>query len=251
MGTEVPDHAHIALMQAEVHAARGDEEDVAERPGLDHPLDRPHRRAVEERVAAHQDPPALARHPSQVVGQRRRGGERLLHEHVLARAEGLGGQVVVGVHGRGDDHRVDRRVGKHAIEPGRHSRLGMPAPVLGQPLRVEVADPTHLGIEVVAEHAQEVRTPVPEPDDRESDRRAVEVPGLFCRSDRQGGVQHRFSPDRALGKRTAACTASATRSISSHVRSGCIGSDSSSAAHASALGTAPWRSGAFLHARWA
>ena len=61
MRAEVPDDAHVGLVQPEVHAARRDEVDLAELAGIDQLADRDDRRAVEERVARHQHEPALAR----------------------------------------------------------------------------------------------------------------------------------------------------------------------------------------------
>ena len=56
---EVPDDAHVGLVQPEVHAARRDEVDLAELAGADQVADHVDRRAVEERVPGHQDEAAL------------------------------------------------------------------------------------------------------------------------------------------------------------------------------------------------
>ena len=52
---EVPDDARIRLVQAEVHAAHRDEEDLAELARADQLLDLHDRRAVQERVARQHD----------------------------------------------------------------------------------------------------------------------------------------------------------------------------------------------------
>ena len=57
--TEVPHDADVGLVQAEVHATRRDEVDLAEIAGVDQLLDRPHGRAVQERVARHEHEVAL------------------------------------------------------------------------------------------------------------------------------------------------------------------------------------------------
>ena len=57
---EIPHDADVRLVQTEVHPACGDEVDRPELAGVDQPLDRRHRRAVQERVARHQD--EVARH---------------------------------------------------------------------------------------------------------------------------------------------------------------------------------------------
>ena len=69
------------------------------------------------------------------------------------------------VYGRGDDDGVDRRVGEHALDPRGHAGAGVTSAILAQALRVEVTDPPDAGVEVVAEHPQQVRPPVPEADD--------------------------------------------------------------------------------------
>ena len=92
VGAEVPDHADVALVQAEVHPARGDEVEVAELARVEQLLDRAHRRAVDERVAAHQHEAGLARDPRQLLGLDGRGRERLLDERVLARPQARRGE---------------------------------------------------------------------------------------------------------------------------------------------------------------
>ncbi len=52
---EIPDDADVGLMQPEVDATRRDEVELAERPGVDQLLDEHDRRAVEERVARHEN----------------------------------------------------------------------------------------------------------------------------------------------------------------------------------------------------
>ena len=110
MRAEVPDDAHVGLVQAEVHAARRDEVDLAELAGVDQALDRRHRRAVEERVAGHSTRPfasATLDQLARLLGRRR---ERLLDEDVLAGLERRHRERVVGRDGRRDRDRLDRLV---------------------------------------------------------------------------------------------------------------------------------------------
>src|SRR4029450_7644858 len=55
VGPQVPDHAHVGLVKAEIDAAGGDEVNVSQLAGIDELLDRPYRWAVEERMAGHQE----------------------------------------------------------------------------------------------------------------------------------------------------------------------------------------------------
>ena len=71
---------------------------------------------------------------------------------------------------RGDDDGVDGGVGEHALDPGGHAGARMAPAILAQALGVKVADPADTGVEVVAEHPQQVRAPVSEADDRHPNR---------------------------------------------------------------------------------
>src|ERR1051325_1540211 len=73
---EVPGDTDVALVQAEVHAARRDEVDVAEVAVRDQVADRVDRRAVEEGVAGHQDEVALGCALQEVARLHGRCGER-------------------------------------------------------------------------------------------------------------------------------------------------------------------------------
>src|SRR5580704_9084977 len=66
---QVPDNAHILLMEPEVHPARGNEVDVSQRASLEQALYRANRGAVDERVAAHQDAILVVRETGQVVSE--------------------------------------------------------------------------------------------------------------------------------------------------------------------------------------
>src|SRR6185369_17721205 len=63
----VPDHAHVGLVKAEIDAARGDEVNVSQLAGIDELLDRPYRRAVEERMARHQYAPRVGGYGHEVA----------------------------------------------------------------------------------------------------------------------------------------------------------------------------------------
>ena len=104
----------VALVQAQVHAARRDEVDVAEHPLVEHPLDGVDGRAVHERVPAQKHAPARAREPQQLVRARRRRRQRLLDERVLAGQQAAGAQLEVG-----EDRRGDRRRRRPRRRPAR------------------------------------------------------------------------------------------------------------------------------------
>ena len=81
---EIPDDAGVTLMKSEVHAAARYEVDLAELATVDEALHGAYRRAVDERVPAHQGQPALLRQPQQFLRFLARRGQWLLHERVLA-----------------------------------------------------------------------------------------------------------------------------------------------------------------------
>ena len=107
---EVPDHAHVLLVQAQVHALGGDEVDVAELAALDELLDLAHRRAEDEGVADHQREAARLRPArparsacavSAVMG--------FSTKTCLPGLERGLGERVVRADGRGDEHGVHAR----------------------------------------------------------------------------------------------------------------------------------------------
>jgi hypothetical protein len=155
---------------------RLDEEQLAELTGLDHLGDRAHRGAVEERVSAHQHELAFERELDQLERMLAVDGKRLLHERVLTRLQAATGELMVGVHGRGQQHRVHARVVEDIVERGRsgNGRVAAAHP-LGA-LVVPVADPSELSVRLVGEHAHEVGAPVAQSDHRNARRLpAIEV----------------------------------------------------------------------------
>ncbi len=86
--TEIPDHADVALMQTQVHSARGNEVDVAKLAGFEQPLDRAYRRAVDE-VWPHIRRPIRSRQLARSSAEFAGLCKRLLDEHVLAGLERL------------------------------------------------------------------------------------------------------------------------------------------------------------------
>jgi hypothetical protein len=87
MRPEVPRHAHIGLVEAEVHAADRDEVHLAQFAGVQQLADEVDGRAVEERVARHQHEPALPREMAETQRRLRRRAQRLFDEDVLASRE--------------------------------------------------------------------------------------------------------------------------------------------------------------------
>ena len=97
----------------EVDPHRVDVVQLAELAGVQHLADALHRRRVAVGVVAHQRQAALARPRRPAARPPRRGGERLLHQHVLAGAQRGQGDVEVGAGRGGDRDRLHRRVGQH------------------------------------------------------------------------------------------------------------------------------------------
>ena len=119
VGREVPDHVDVGLHQAEVDADRVDELDVAEL-AADHQLaDLLHGGRVAVGVVAHQHQPALLGQVHHRAAPRHAVGQRLLDQHVLAGAEGVQAEAVVGAGRRGDRDGLDGGVVQHPLEPGR------------------------------------------------------------------------------------------------------------------------------------
>ena len=145
VGREIPDDAHIRLMEPEVDPARGDEVDLAELARVDQRLDLHDRRAVEERVARHQHEVLPARQLDQLPRIGDRGRQRLLDEHVLAGREGGGGQRVMGRDRSRERDGVDGAIREHLVEALQQRHAGIPRPHLGERLRVLVAQRGELG----------------------------------------------------------------------------------------------------------
>ncbi len=164
MRREVPDDAHIALVQSQVDAAGRDEVNVAERSLAEQPLDCPHRGAVDERVSAHQGPVVLLGRLYKVIGKVAGIRQRFLDKHVLARLKRLRRQFVVGVHGRGDHDCVHIWSRHHAREVRGRAGAPIPAAELLQALVVAIAQPSDLNALLLGEDTQQVRSPISQPD---------------------------------------------------------------------------------------
>ena len=83
-------------------------------------------------VEHRQDPSGLLGPLDQVPGLGGVQGERLVHHHVLAGGQRLGGQGVVAGVGGGDDHQVDVRPGEQVFRPRVHCHPGQAGPHLGR-----------------------------------------------------------------------------------------------------------------------
>ncbi len=153
MGPEVPDNAHIALVQAQVHAAGRDEIEIAELPAGEDLLHRSHRRAVEERLARHEHDVGGRGRVQQRLHLLARRRKRLLDESVLPGGQALRRQVEVRVDGRRQDDRVEGVVLHQVVETDGGLGPWIPPRVLGQPRRVEIADPRNARGLHVHEHA--------------------------------------------------------------------------------------------------
>ena len=98
------------------------------------------------------------------------GGERLLHQHVLAGAQRGHGDRQVGAGGGGDRHRADPLVGEDRVKVGGDLHGGVSAE---DPLRtgdIEVAEPVQPELRRGLEVAHEVGAPVTGADDGDTDR---------------------------------------------------------------------------------
>jgi len=157
---EVPDHAHVLLVQAQVHALGGDEVDLAEVAGVDELLDLAHRWAEDEGVADHEREATLGGEVDQLAGLRRVRGHGLLDEDVLAGLEGGPGEGMVRADRREDEHGVDVRVGEDLVVLGGDGHRRVAGLSLLEGLRPGVADPLDLRPRQFAVVAQEVGAPV-------------------------------------------------------------------------------------------
>ena len=200
---EIPDDAHIGLMQAEIHTARRDEVDVAELTRPDQLLDRHDRRAVEERMPGHEDEAETGREPEQALRLARRRGEGLLDEHVLAGFERRLGELEVCRDRCGDRDGVDLGVGEDVPEArgAAKGREAAPDRVDGGAAGVAYHDrvcAVHL-----VEVPHEVGPPVAEADDGHPHRQVVRSCPAGSRAALEGRAHAAPFPRRtAKGVRT-------------------------------------------------
>ena len=167
---EVPHHADVTAVRAEVDPARGDEVEVAERPVVDQPLHRTHRGAVEERVPAHEHASGPIGPLDQLVREHVRGSQRLLHERVLGSGEARRRELEVGEDRGRDYDGVHAGVPEHVLDAGRGAG-GRVAPVeANQSLPIAIADPLDVHCGVVGEDAQQVRAPIAQADHADAER---------------------------------------------------------------------------------
>ena len=167
MRAEVPDDADVALVQAEVDPARGDEVDLAELTPVEELLDGPDRRAVEERVAAHQDAARLVGEGDQLVGHLRSTARAASRRRCACRRSRLGGRARQWVP-TGVAIRTASTSGSSStsVVLGGEGDVGVAAPEALEPVEVLVADPLHLHAAHLDQDPQEVRPPVAEADHR-------------------------------------------------------------------------------------
>ena len=201
MRAEIPDHADIALMQSQVDAAGRDEVELSEVPRVDQLANRSHRRAVQEGVATHERELALAGQRDQLLRQRARGRERLLHERVLARLQTTATQLVVREHGGGEQDSVEVGVVQELIEVLGQPHGRVASPIALEPGHVGVADPPQLGVGALDQHPHEVGAPVAEADhgDRRVNAKAPHADREF-RADRRAAVPSIGSPTLRRGR---------------------------------------------------
>ena len=127
MRAEVPDDAHVRLMESEVHPARRDEVDLTELAGVDQALDDGHGWAVEERVAGHEHEAGRLSRSTELFNLFGRRRQRLLDERVLAGLERRHRQGEVGRDRSRDRHGVDVLGAEHLLEARCAGDAGIPA----------------------------------------------------------------------------------------------------------------------------
>ncbi|MDH6706256.1 hypothetical protein P3T27_002979 [Kitasatospora sp. MAA19] len=138
---EVPQHVDVRLHQSEVDPHRVEELNVADLAAVHQFADPAHHRGVAEGVVAHQHQPAALGQVDQLGGLGGGGGDRLLHQDVLAGLQRDPHQPVVRGRGRGHRDRPDPLVVEHpAVGAGRPDRAVLPQHGTGLGL-VQVAQP--------------------------------------------------------------------------------------------------------------
>ena len=115
-------------------------------------------------MAAHQRQATLLRERDQLLRQRRRRRERLLHERMLARFKTAARQLIVGEHRGREENSVQVLVREDLIEILRelHARVAPAKPL--EPRDIGVTDPPHHHIGPLDQDPEQVRSPVAESD---------------------------------------------------------------------------------------
>jgi hypothetical protein len=170
---ERPQRVLVGPQLAQVEPIPVEVEEVAEVAGVGDRLELLEAGVVLEQVADHQHAPGGARGGGDLLGRRERLGERLLHEAVLPCGEYPQCHLGVRGHRRRADHGVQLGVGEQLVELGAHAdarQLGCSA--LARRLRA-VAEPAQLGVGQAVEVARQVRAPVTEAHDPDTDRGAA------------------------------------------------------------------------------
>src|SRR5437016_1106509 len=114
----------------------------------------------EQKVARHEDTPALLGQLAELLHLRAAHGGRFFDEHVLARLEGAPSEVVVRRHRRRDHDRIDGIVLEHLVEARGHPRAGVALRKVGAAFAVEIAEPRK--VREIVEVANEVLAPLAE-----------------------------------------------------------------------------------------
>ena len=166
---EVPDDADVGLMQAQIHATRGNEVDLAELARVDEALDHRDRWAVEEGVAGHEDELVLLREPRELDYLLGGGGQRLLDEHVLSGFERGHREGVVARDRRGDRNGIEIAVPQELLIQCGAGDAGKAARDRLEGARPRIAHMRDVEHRRLCEVANEIRAPVPDPDDADTD----------------------------------------------------------------------------------
>jgi len=168
---QVPQHVDVRLHQPEVDPDRVDETQLAElalADGLPHPG---RRRGVAVGVVAHQRQAGgrgLRDHLLRLVGT---GGQRLLHEHVLAGVERGADQLEVRRRGGRDRYCRDGRVVEYLVEARSRPDRRMPPEYLDGTIDVSITQPLQIQRLRGECRPDQIRSPVTRAHDRQADRR--------------------------------------------------------------------------------
>ena len=182
VGCEVPHDAHVVLEEPQVDPRRVVVVEVTQHPLVDELTDLPHRAREQEGVVDH-DPETLPLGQlDQLLGLSRGGGERLLHEDVLAVLQGGLRQVEVCADGRHHRDRVDVRRREQVGGLRGDGQVWVRLPDALEGLGVLVADARHVAAFEAAQVADDVRTPIAVANDADSNhgvftRKLRNVPG--------------------------------------------------------------------------
>ncbi|MEX0676131.1 MAG: hypothetical protein WD063_03600 [Pirellulales bacterium] len=163
MRRQIPNDVHIVLEKPQVNPYAIDKIQLSQLAAVDDLLHFLDRGRIDEGVIDHEHALHLARSSDHLLGVRRRGGKRLFNQYVLAGVEGSQSQGRMGMHRRGDGHRVDVGPFEQRLELGDGAHVRKVRKRRLQARFVLVADGHQPGRRTSDEVANQVRPPIPGP----------------------------------------------------------------------------------------